>query len=185
LFVCHANLCRSPLAERLTRHAFEEAFGAGEVFISSAGTHAYEGSAMHPGSAAVLSERGVEAAGFTTRTLNAAIVATADLVLTAEREQRAACVKLAPGAVRRAFTVRQFARLAGAVPPAAERPATVPGRLHSLVEQVNAKRHLVSAAAPGADDLADPVGQPIEAFRECAREVWRSAGVIVGIIAAP
>jgi protein-tyrosine phosphatase len=187
LFVCHANLCRSPLAERLTRRAFEEAFGAAAsgVVVSSAGTHAYAGSPMHLGSAAVLAECGIDEAGFSTRTLNASVLAGADLVLTAERAHRAACVKLAPACLRRAFTLRQFARLAAAVAPAAERSATVPGRLHNLVEHVNANRHLVPAAEPGSEDLADPVGQPLEAFRDCARTIRQSAGVIVGVITAP
>jgi protein-tyrosine phosphatase len=34
------------------------------------------------------------------------------------------------------------------------------------------------------DDLADPVNQPIEAFRVCAEEVWQSLRTVVGVISA-
>jgi protein-tyrosine phosphatase len=187
VFVCHANLCRSPLAERLTQRGLAETFGAAAsgVVVSSAGTHAYAGSPMHRGSAQVLAECGIDAGGFTSRTLSASVLADADLILTAEREQRAACVTLAPGTVRRAFTLRQFARLAAAVPPSPALPSTVPARLHDLLERVNANRHLVPVGAAGLDDLADPVGRPVEAFWDCAREIWRSVGTIVEVIAAP
>ena len=185
--MCHANLCRSPLAERLARRAFDDAFGAAAVgvIISSAGTHAYDGSPMHSGSAAVLAECGIDAGGFFSRTVNVSVLADADLVLTAERNQRAACVTLAPATIGRTFALRQFARLAAASAGSRCTSATVPGRLRELVDVVNAGRHLVPTVSADLDDLPDPVDQPIEAFRECAREIWRSVSTIVGVIAAP
>jgi protein-tyrosine phosphatase len=186
LFVCHANLCRSPMAERLARHAFAETFGpaAAGVVVTSAGTHAYAGSPMHSGSAAVLAEGGIEAGGFSSRPLSSSMVLGADLVLAAGRDQRASCVTLAPAALRRTFTLRQFTRLAAATSPDGLAGSTVPGRLHALVDAVNAGRHLVPAVAPAMDDLPDPVNQPIEAFRDCAEEIWRSLGTIVRVIDA-
>ncbi len=188
LFVCHANICRSPIAERLTPRAFADAFGAAGagVAASSAGTHAYAGSPMHGGSAAVLWECGIDARDFTSRTVNPSALLAADLVLTAGREQRAACVTLAPATVRRTFTLRQFTRLAAAAPAAGGQvPSSVPGRLRVLVDRVNAGRHLVPAVPSEMDDLPDPVDQPIEAFRKCAEEIWRSLGTIIGVIRVP
>jgi protein-tyrosine phosphatase len=110
----------------------------------------------------------------------------ADLVLTAGREQRAACVTLAPATVRRTFTLRQFTRLAAAAPAAnGHVPASVPGRLRVLIDRVNASRHLIPAVPAEMDDLPDPVGRPIEAFRECAKEIWQSLGTIVRVISVP
>ncbi|MGA5301782.1 low molecular weight phosphatase family protein [Nucisporomicrobium flavum] len=184
LFVCHANLCRSPLAERLARRAFDDAFGtaAAEVVTASAGTRAYDGSPMHRGSAQVLAECGVDAEGFVSRTVNAAILRGADLVLTATRDQRSACLTLEPSAVRRIFTLRQFARFAAAVPLITD--GTVPGRLRRLVGEVNDSRHLAPGVPGDADDLPDPVNQPIDAFRVCAEDVWGSLRTIVGVIGA-
>ena len=185
LFVCHANLCRSPLAEMLAPRAFGDAFGpaAAGVVVSSAGTHAYAGSPMHGGSAAVLRECGIDARDFASRTVNSSILLAADLVLTAGREQRAACVTLAPATVRRTFTLRQFTRLAGAAPAAGgPTPASVPTRLRVLVDRVNAGRHLVPNVPAEMDDLPDPVDQPIEAFRNCAEQIWYSLGTIIRVI---
>ena len=178
LFVCHANLCRSPLAERLARRAFDDAFGpaAAGVDTASAGTRAYAGSAMHRNSADVLTECGVDPGGFASRTVTPAVLNDADLVLTATREQRSACLTLAPGAVRRTFTIRQFERFAAAAPPVRHGP--VPDRLRALLDGVNATRHTMPAAGAD-DDLPDPVGRPIEAFRVCAEDVWRSLRTVV------
>ena len=187
LFVCYANLCRSPMAELLARQAFDQTFGVlGSVVVtSSAGTRAYAGSAMHQNSAAVLAASGVDPSAFLSRTVDSSVLATADLVVTAAREHRAACAELAPGKVRRAFTLRQFTRLVdavGTVPGLAEQ--TVPGRLHALLGRVDSTRHLVPPVAGALDDLPDPVSQPIEAFEECADEIRRSLNRMMRVIAA-
>jgi protein-tyrosine phosphatase len=54
-----------------------------------------------------------------------------------------------------------------------------------LVDRVNAGRHLVPTVPAGMDDLPDPVDQPIEAFRQCAEEIWQSLGTIIGVISDP
>lgn len=173
LFVCHANLCRSPMAERLARRAFEDAFGTTGITAASAGMRAFDGDPMHENSAKVLAECGVTADGFVSRTVNPAMVKDANLVLTATGEQRTACLALEPSAVRKTFTLKQFARFARAAPKAEGPPAQ---RMHLLVAAVNATRH---QAPPGEDDLADPVGRPIEAFRTCAADVWSALRTIV------
>ncbi|HEX8347088.1 MAG TPA: low molecular weight phosphatase family protein [Actinoplanes sp.] len=185
VFVCHANLCRSPLAERLARQEIEDAFGPSSgVTTASAGTHAYAGEPMHRGSAQVLSECGVDAGGFASRPLSPSILGGADLVLAAAREQRAACVTMVPASVRRTFTLRQFIRYVAAVPPSeALTSGPAPDRLRALVEQIGAVRHLVQPVPGHEDDLPDPVRQPIEAFRACADEIRHAMSVMVGVIA--
>ena len=186
VFVCHANLCRSPLAELLARRELDDAFGAdaANAVVSSAGTHAFAGTPMHQGSAQVLGEYGIDATGFTSRPLSPAILHTAGLVLAAGRDQRAACVSMVPGSVRRAFTLRQFTRYVQAV-PRDERLTTGPAadRLLALVDKVSSVRHLVQPVPAHEDDLPDPVRQPIEAFRACADELRRTMRTIVGVIA--
>jgi protein-tyrosine phosphatase len=191
LFVCYANMCRSPMAERFATHLWRERFGAaaGAITFASAGTDAADGSSMVWGAATVLAEHGADNTGFRSRTLTPAILAGADLVLTATREQRARCVTLLPEAVGHTFTLRQFGRLVtGVSDPALERShagngavavATGPeDRLRSLVEQAPAARGRLQPAAPTDDDLADPVGQPIEVFRACATEIRRVLTVV-------
>jgi len=61
LFVCHANMCRSPLAAGVFRHLVT-ARGAGERFeIDSAGTWAADGIPPHPLSVDVARRYGIEA----------------------------------------------------------------------------------------------------------------------------
>src|SRR5262245_1544348 len=101
LFVCHANLCRSAMAERLANRSFaarRAARGGGRA-APSAGTPARPGVAMHETAARVLRERRAYAERFTSRLVTPPIVAAPDLILTATREQRAACVSMVPGAV--------------------------------------------------------------------------------------
>src|SRR5689334_20606506 len=123
LVVCHANLCRSPIIERLARQALAKRLGdpvggdqpsAWEV--TSAGTHAVPGRDMHPYADEALRECGADVTDFATRRLTADLVTRADLILTAARPQRAACVTLVPSAVPRTFTLREFAHLAAAFP---------------------------------------------------------------------
>src|SRR5690606_31677156 len=99
-----------PMAERLAR-----VLGAGRVQVASAGTHARPGLAMHALAESTLRELGADPTGFASRPVDPAMVAEADLVLTADRRQRSICADLVPAAVRRTFTIRQFGRLAAAV----------------------------------------------------------------------
>jgi protein-tyrosine phosphatase len=185
LFVCHANLCRSPLAEYLARRALDDAFGwaARSIAVASAGTNAYAGWPMHQASATVLAETGADGASFLSRRLEARLLTAADLVLTADRSQRSECAELAPESLGRTFTLRQFARLVTVVPAV---PGMVtgppPGRLHTLVEQVRAHRHRAPAVPAAEDELADPVGRPVAEFRTCAAAIWQSFGTVVRVI---
>ncbi|MEV4767556.1 low molecular weight phosphatase family protein, partial [Micromonospora chokoriensis] len=113
LFVCHANLCRSPMAEFLARRLL-----AGRpVTVASAGTDAIDGLGMHPYAMEVATDSGADPAAFRTRALRPEYLADATLVLTATRRQRSVCTALAPAALHRTFTVRQFGRLAAAAEP--------------------------------------------------------------------
>ena len=186
LFVCHANLCRSPLAEGLSRRLFGETFGDSSVLAASAGTHAFPGSPMHGSSARVLTECGVAPGAFVSRTVDPAMLNASDLVLAAAREQRAACVTLAPATVGRTFTLRQFARFAAAVPGDWQPdPGSGAERMHALVDAVRRTRHRAPAGSAADDDLVDPVGQPIDAFRTCAVDVWQALSAMVRVIAVP
>jgi protein-tyrosine phosphatase len=185
LVVCHANLCRSPMAEYLIRQEFLGRLSLDpEVFrVGSAGTHATPGRSLHPLAAETLGERGIDTASFRTRRLTADLVAGADLVLTATREQRAACVALVPVAVRRTFTLAQFGRYAAALSADRVEPggAAEPG---GPAEQVALIRAGLPVVPGDQDDLADPVHQPVAAFRRCLDMIEPIAGALTDLIAA-
>ncbi|ROO60147.1 protein-tyrosine phosphatase [Micromonospora sp. Llam0] len=185
LFVCRANICRSPLAERLTRYAVQTRLGAdrADVVAYSAGTEALTGQPMHPHTEQVLRERQADPDGFASRQVDAAMLTRADLVLTASRRHRAYCVALAPAALTRTFTVRQFGRLAqAAVLPPATSPADAAGRARSLVAAAATARSRVQPVSAEQDDLADPVLRPVEDFRVCASQIDQAVEVLLDVI---
>ena len=204
LFVCHANQCRSAIAERLTNRAFADRLGVrgSRLIVSSAGTHARAGVPMHATAARVLRERRAYADQFASRLLTPPIVAAPDLILTATRDQRAACVSLVPSAVRRTFTMRQFGRLATTLssvatwsPPRSAifppgRSATVHAdsparRLQALLDEIASVRGRLQPVPATEDDLPDPVRGPIEEFRVCADEIQRVIDALVDVVGMP
>jgi protein-tyrosine phosphatase len=186
LFVCHANLCRSPMAELLFRRAVDARLGdrAGIVEVHSAGTDAWADQPMHPFAIGILREHGADVSGFRTRRLNPAMVTRADVVLTATREQRAAAVLMQPAAVKRTFTLPQFARLAGRVlavgPLAGAHPAE---RMRELIERIPMMRGQLPVPPAEHDEIADPVRQPIDTFRRCGTQIDRLVTDLAAIIA--
>ncbi|MEU0885634.1 hypothetical protein ABZ345_44225 [Lentzea sp. NPDC005914] len=117
LFVCTGNICRSPFAELLTRHLLTQRLPndqVGRFVVASAGTQAMTGAAMHLLTRDHLPRWGVErVAGEThiARNLDRIALASADLVLTADREQRAEVVSRHPPLLHSTFCLREFARL--------------------------------------------------------------------------
>jgi len=182
LVVCTANICRSPMIERMFRHGLVERLGADATRfeVTSAGTWGHDGPSMHEFSAQVLGERGIDASDFAPRVLVAEMVEQSDLVLTAAREHRAAVVTMCPSASRRAFTLLEFARLLGPVDPSALPAGDVVARARALVEEAAGNRGLVPPDRPEDDDLADPIGRPMADFRRAADHI---AGALTGALA--
>ncbi len=170
LHVCTGNICRSPMAERLMADGLAARLGDGaSAFeVGSAGTWGHAGSPMEPFALSTLATLGVDGEAFRARELVAEHVAGADLVLAATREHRAAAVVLQPRAAARTFTLREFARLTGAVDPAVLPDGDLAERARALVKAAAGKRGLVPPASPKDDDLADPYHAPETAFQACA-----------------
>jgi protein-tyrosine phosphatase len=178
LTVCTGNLHRSPLAEglltaRLGR--FATAFR-----VSSAGTAATPGEPMDPVAVALLEESGGAPSGAHARRLSTELVEAADLVLGAAAEHRDAAVRLSPvWALRRAFTLREFARLvrdddaAGITDPVRRAAALVEGA---------ARRRGAAAGQAGDDDVADPYGAAAEVARSSALRILESVERITAAV---
>ncbi|MGQ0845829.1 MAG: arsenate reductase/protein-tyrosine-phosphatase family protein [Sporichthyaceae bacterium] len=170
VFVCTGNICRSPFAEILARHLLDlHAFPA---HVQSGGLGAVVGAPMHAQTRRGLAPWGldVEAAeGFRGRQLTREIIADADLILGATTEHRSGIVRLAPRTLPRAFALREFARLAAAVDPAAL-PTDPIARARALVQAARAKRG-ARPVAPGEDDIADPMGRSASAHADAGTAV--------------
>ncbi|MCK9876465.1 protein-tyrosine-phosphatase [Frankia sp. Ag45/Mut15] len=175
LMVCTGNLCRSPLAQHLAAAYFPARRGSPgaawvsqQLAIASAGVHACDGDAMHRHSVELLRARGLDPTGFHSRRLTPDLVERSDLVLCATREHRSAVVTQCPRALRRTFTLREFARLTSAVrladlPIGPVRPA---GEL--LVAAALRARATGRIVPAELDDLTDPIDEGRPRFEACA-----------------
>ena len=172
LTVCTGNICRSPAAEALLRSRLGDA-----VVTASAGTGARPGLPVAPEIAQLLADDGINAAGFASRRLDETMIREADLVLALAREHRSRVVSLVPAALRRTYTLKEFARLAAQVTPEelADTAGTVAERLRTLT--VAAARHRGPAPAE-ADDIADPFGRSLAAYRAAYTEIVDAVGAI-------
>ena len=162
LFVCTANISRSPYLELSARLLAGE---DSEVVFSSAGTHGFDARSMDEDMVPLLPD-GVSADGHASRRLTADLVRDADLVLTAEAAHRNFILEEFPQHFRKVFTVGQFAA------SVADHPDL---RGRALVEAAAARR---TAARP-EHDIADPYRRGDVAAATAADTMSRMLSVIV------
>jgi protein-tyrosine phosphatase len=165
LVVCTGNICRSPAAELLLRAGLAQ--GAG-IRVASAGIRAMAGASIAPQMAGRLRDRGIDPTGWTARQLDPVEVRSADVVLTMTADQRAAVVSRTPSAVRRTFTLREFADLAqlSDLDPGGG-PAD---RLIALVAAAPLARSR-RGAQMAQDDIDDPYERPDDVFQRVLAEI--------------
>ncbi len=164
LFVCTANIARSPYAERRARAMLGEA----PVEVVSAGVPGRWGRGMDAELAARLAADGVPAEGHRSQGVTAELLADADLVLTFEFGQRLRLVEGWPQHATKVLGFNQFAEALRGLPERAE-----------LGEDW---LRLVRDAAPPdsmALDVEDPHGQGARAAAACGDEIDAGLGVIV------
>jgi len=83
LVVCIGNICRSPMAEGLLKHALPG------LQISSAGISAMVGYGADPVAVRIMAELGIDISGHRARMLTEVIARDADLILVMEDSQKA------------------------------------------------------------------------------------------------
>lgn len=82
LFVCHGNICRSPMAEFVMKDLVEKAGLSDEFYIESAATSTEEiGNSVYPPARRKLAEHGISCAGKTARQLRASDYDRFDLLV--------------------------------------------------------------------------------------------------------
>ena len=89
LFVCHGNICRSPMAEFVMKKLVREAGCAGQFEIDSCGVSREElSSGLYPPARAKLREKGVAFGEHRARQITRADYESADYILLMDRQNR-------------------------------------------------------------------------------------------------
>lgn len=154
LAVCTANICRSPMMEALLRAQLDE-----EKFeVASAGTQGWNRQPMDGMAAMELMRLGHSSTGFRSHAIDTYLVDSADLILTATRSHRSAVLEITPGALRRTFTLLEFAALCGTVDG---------GDPRELVADAARKR----SKAPAEIDIGDPYRRSPKVHRATADQI--------------
>jgi sulfate adenylyltransferase len=164
LFVCTANICRSPYLELRARQLFGPDAG---VEVSSAGTHGLDASPVSDTMEAEFARWGTEVDGFRSRAATGELVDEADLVLTAEAAHRTRLLEERPGAFRKVFTLGQFVESAGAADP------SLRGR--ALLHALESRR----VPASPDQDIDDPYRRGPAEARRAAVTMERMLAVVV------
>jgi len=166
LVVCTGNICRSPIAEGFLRRDMLRRFGPQAPSVSSVGIIAVAGAEPTEGSVLAAGERGTDISGHRARRLTGGQIREADLVICMAAEHREAVVDMVPEAATRTFTLKELVRLLLAAP--AIGPAE---SLRERVAHADEARARGSARDPYEEDIADPLGQPLQAYRGVAWEL--------------
>ena len=105
LFVCTGNICRSPMAEGLFRHATK---GRGEYRVLSAGVGAVDGLPPSENAVRALREIGIDISQQRSRMLSADVVRQADFIFGMTHSHVDAVLLLYPQAAEKTFLLREF-----------------------------------------------------------------------------
>ena len=173
LVVCIGNVCRSAQAERLLEFRLGRLLGPrrDEVSVSSAGVRAMVGYPMDASSERELTRLGATAEGFESTQLTASAVAQADLVLTATKDLRSRVLQESPGALKRTFTLLEFAALTDGSTPSSPK---------DLVAGAADRR---SSAQLDDYDIADPIDASDRVHAQVAAVIDQATRTITAAIA--
>jgi protein-tyrosine phosphatase len=169
LVVCTGNVCRSPMAEGFLRSALVRRFGRQAPVVSSAGTLGWEGSGAMPEAVQAAAEREVDIRPHRARRLGVGMIGRADLAVCMAQEHREEVSRLAPDAYDRTFTLKELARVLEHLPGAG--PDSKGEGLSRRVAEAAEFRRDGFRGNPFDEDIADPLGLPIDSFRAVAWEL--------------
>ena len=162
LAVCTANICRSPMVEILLRQRLDP----DDFEVASAGVQGWHQAPVDSMVVLELERFGAKADGFASRAVDAEMVHHADLILTATREHRAMLLGRHPEALRRTFTLREFAELVEDMIGVSS-PAEMVGEAYRRRSEA------------GTDvDLPDPFRRPPDVHRVVANQIAAAVGII-------
>jgi protein-tyrosine phosphatase len=136
-----------------------------DVLVHSAGLLG-EGAPASPEGVEAMLAWGIDTSAHRSRHLTAELVATADLVIGMAREHVREATLLVPEAFPRAFTLKEIVRRGDEVGPVGDRP------LDEWLAKLAAGRRMSDLLGSSPDDdVADPIGQPLQAYEATAEQL--------------
>ena len=148
------------MAEALLRAHLERSDA--QVRVRSAGTMAWDSPATED-AVAVMGEIGLDISTHRSTPLDVRIIEESDLILGMTRDHIGRIVRLVPEAEDRAFLIGELVRLADQVGP---RERDEP--LGVWLARLSAARPHRRVLGRSRDEVADPLGEPIERYRSTA-----------------
>lgn len=178
LVVCTANVCRSPVAERLLALHLEARGVAAEV--RSGGT---QGGLLgvHRDTVSAAERASIDLSTHQSRAVDRSLLVTegTDLILAMTREHLRSIVAMEPTVWPRAFTLKELVRRGSSVGP---RPSDQP--IAAWCGRVADGRRAADLMRPDpADDLADPYGGPAAGHVVMVEEIDRLTVLLARLLA--
>lgn len=178
LIVCTGNVCRSPAAEFLLADLLGPT--ARKFTIRSAGTRAVAKMPIDPIICTALRRRGIETIHFSSRELDVRMLESADLILTASINHRAAVARLLPSALHKTLTLKQLARYAPFILESGASPTDVTERIPWILAAVPRAR---ARARKEDDSIADPRGKSRRQYEAAIDELDHACAAIALLLA--
>ena len=178
LFVCTANMCRSPVAA-----AFFRRYAARvrePVLVGSAGL--LEGGHGSPREVLeTMHDMGINLSEHQSMQVSRDVIAEADLVLGMARRHAREVVLLESGAWPHTFTLKELIRRGDKLGP------REPGEsLSAWLDQLHQGRERMDLVGRSAeDDVSDPLGGPLSAYRSSAEEIENLVERLTALLVPP
>ena len=165
LFLCTGNTCRSPMA---LGFALRWAISRGvDVDLYSAGTLP-GGNPATPEGVKVMAEHGIDTSSHVSTNILLALAARPDLIVAMATNHVTETVGIDPELWSRTFTLKELARrTTEAGPRRAEEPLAA--YLHRCAD--GRRPAALASVLPSRDDIEDPIGRGLAAYRRCADEI--------------
>jgi protein-tyrosine-phosphatase len=170
LFVCTANICRSPTAELLARLRFGE-----EANVYRSAGFLGPGQVVPNDLVKVLAERGVDASTHRSYRIDEASVRAADLLLTMESSHVQRITRIIPEALAKAVPLKEAAEVVDRLEPG---QTTVERFLDELDRDRDPMTYLGDRW-----DVEDPYGRRARAYRRAVEEIDGLLARVIGRLA--
>jgi protein-tyrosine-phosphatase len=172
LFVCTANICRSPTAELLARGRFGE-----EVSVFRSAGFLDPDHLVPPELVRVLGDRGIDATNHRSYRIDEASIEAAELILVMESSHLQKVTGLRPEALAKTVPLKEAAEIMTAQPPG---PVSVGALLADVNRDRDPRRYLGSQW-----DVADPYGRRMKAYRQAVEEIDQLVALVIGRLNQP